>query len=76
MSEYPRSTLADPPITDAEAEAVDLGRDTTLCRLHGGQFTHLNVDSGMYFCAKGGMLFRYTKRPSEFLKPLHYPGPG
>jgi hypothetical protein len=72
MSDYPRSSLAEPPITDEEAEAVDLGRDTTLCRLHGGQLTHLNVDGGVYYCARGGMLFRYAKRPSEFLGPLSY----
>jgi hypothetical protein len=72
MSDYPRSTLADPPITDAEAEAVDLGRDTTLCRLHGGQLVHLNVDGKVYYCAKGCMYFRYTRQPSELLRPLHY----
>jgi hypothetical protein len=69
MSEYPRSTLAEPPITDAEAEAVDLARDTTLCRLHRGQFGHLNVDGRVYFCPVGRMFWRYTKRPSEFLRP-------
>jgi hypothetical protein len=71
MSDYPRSSLSEPPITDEEAEAVTLG-DTTLCRLHGGQFNHLSVDGKVYLCAKGGMLFRYTKRPSEFLRPLRY----
>ena len=70
---YPASSLADPPITLAEALAVDLGRDTTLCRSHRGQFAHLNVDGRVYFCPGGRMYFRYTKRPSEFLKPLRYP---
>jgi hypothetical protein len=73
MSEYPCSTLAEPPITDAEAEAVDLGRDTTLCRLHRGQHTHLNFDQKVYFCPTGRMFWRYTRRPSEFLRPLAYP---
>jgi hypothetical protein len=73
MSDYPCSSLAEPPVTDEEAEAVDLGRDTTLCRLHGGQFTHLLVDGGVYLCAKGQMLFRHSRRPSEFLRPLRYP---
>jgi hypothetical protein len=49
MSDYPCSELAEPPITDEEAEAVDLGRDTTLCRLHRGQYTHLNLDGRVYF---------------------------
>jgi hypothetical protein len=40
--------------------------------LHGGQFTHLLKDGKAYYCGKGGMLFRYTKRPSEFLRPLSY----
>jgi hypothetical protein len=72
MSDYPRSSLAEPPITDEEAGAADLSRDTTLCRLHGGRFTLLNEDGRVYYCAKGGMLFRHTKRPSEFLRPLRY----
>lgn len=72
MSEYPCSSNAEPPITNEEAEGVDLGRDTTICRLHRGRLTHLNEDGKVYFCAKGGMLFRYTKRPSEFMRPLTY----
>jgi hypothetical protein len=69
---YPASSLADPPITLAEALAVDLGRDTTLCRLHRGQYTHLNVDGKVYFCPVGRMYWRYSKQPSDFLKPLTY----
>jgi hypothetical protein len=69
---YPASSLADPPITLAEALAVDLGRDTTLCRRHRGQYTHLNVDGKVYFCAKGRTYFRHSKLPTEYLKPLHY----
>jgi hypothetical protein len=41
---YPRSSLAEPAITIAEALAVDLGRDTTICRWHRGQYTHLNTE--------------------------------
>jgi hypothetical protein len=70
---YPASSLADPPITLAEGLAVDIGRDTALCRLHRGQYTHLNVDAKVYFCPIGRMYWRYTKQPSEFLKPLQYP---
>ena len=66
------SSLADPPITLAEALAVDLAQATTLCRLHRGQHTHLNVDGRVYFCPIGRIYWRHTKRPSEFLKPLRY----
>jgi len=49
----------DPPITLAEAQAVDAD-DTTLCRLHRGQLTHLNEDGKDYFCPVGQMYWRYT----------------
>jgi hypothetical protein len=70
---YPASSLADPPITLTEALAVDLAHDTTPCRLHRGQYTHLNADGKIYFCPIGRMYWRYAKRPSEFLKPLTFP---
>jgi hypothetical protein len=70
---YPASSLADPPITLAEALAVDLALDTTPCRLHHGQLTHLNEDAKVYLCPIGGMYWRYSKLPSEFLRPLRYP---
>jgi len=65
---YPCSELADPPITAAEARAVDLGRDTTVCRWHRGQHTHLNVDGHVYFCPIWRMYWRYIKQPSGSLK--------
>ena len=67
---YPRSGLADPPITVAEARAVDLGRDTTICGWHKGGFTHLGVDGKAYFCPIGRMYFRQKKQPSDFYRPL------
>lgn len=67
---YPRSELADPPITIAEARAVDLGRDTTFCRWHKGEFTHLNAEGAVYFCPAGRQYWRYTKQLSDFLRPL------
>lgn len=69
---YPCSSLADPPITVAEARAVDLGRDTTVCRWHKGQLAHLNADGKVYFCPTGRMYWRHTKQLSDFLKPLQY----
>ena len=73
---YPASSLAEPAITAAEALAVDLATDTTLCRLHRGQYAHLNEDGKVYFCPIGRMCWRYMKRPSEFLRPLTYPKAG
>ena len=70
---YPASSLADPPITLAEALAVDLDRDTTVCRWHNGTHTHLSVEGKVYWCARGRMYFRHTKQPSAFLRPLRYP---
>jgi hypothetical protein len=67
---YPRSGLADPPITAAEARAVDLGRDTTVCRWHKGEFTHLCIDGKIYFCAVGRQYWRYKRQPSDFFRPL------
>jgi hypothetical protein len=69
---YPASSLADPPVTPAEALAVDVSQETTLCRLHRGQLIHLNEDGKVYFCPVGRRFWRYTKRPSEFLRPLLY----
>lgn len=69
---YPCSELAEPSITVAEARAVDLARDTTVCRWHRGQHTHLNTDGAVLYCPIGEMLWRYTKQPSEFLRPLNY----
>jgi hypothetical protein len=71
---YPASSLAVPPITLAEALTVDPARDTTLCRLHGGQFTHLNADGKVYGCAKGAMSFSHTKLPNEFSSPCDIRG--
>lgn len=67
------SELADPPITPEEARTVDLARDTTVCRWHHGQHTHLNAEGRVYFCAIGKQLFRHSKLLSDFLKPLPYP---
>jgi hypothetical protein len=69
---YSRSELADPAITIAEARAVDLGRDTAVCRWHKGDFTHLNADGKVYFCPVGRQYWRYTKQLSAFLRPLQH----
>jgi hypothetical protein len=70
---YPCSGLADPPVTVAEARAVDFGRDTTLCRWHRGEFTHLNVEGKVYFCPIGGQYWRHSKQLSDFLRRLPDP---
>jgi hypothetical protein len=68
---YARSELADPPITIAEARAVDLGGDTTVCRWHKGELAQLNIEGRVYFCAVGRQYFRHSKQLSDFLRPLH-----
>jgi hypothetical protein len=72
MMAYPRSSLAEPPITTEEAQSVDLATDTTVCRRHGGRLTHLNAEGAVYFCPVGQQLWRYSKQLNEFLRPLHY----
>ena len=67
------SSLAEPPISEEEICAVDLGRDTCICRWHGGQYTHLSTEGAVLYCPIGKMLWRYSKQPSDFLKPLRYP---
>jgi hypothetical protein len=71
---YPASSIAEPAITLAEALAVDPGRDTTICRWHGGQHTHLSIAGKVYFCGLGRQYYRHTRQLSEFLRPLQYPG--
>jgi hypothetical protein len=61
---------AEPPSDSAGPRFL---AQSTLCRLQGGQFNHLNVDGKVYLCAKGQMLFRYSKHPPEFLELLVYP---
>jgi hypothetical protein len=63
------SSLADPPITLAEARAVDLGRDTTVCGLHGRLFTHQNVEGKVYFCGKGRLSFGRASALQECIDP-------
>ena len=46
---------------------------TTLCLRHRGEYTYLNTHGKVYFCPIGRMYWRYSKMPSEFLKPLRYP---
>jgi hypothetical protein len=70
------SALAEPPISDEEIGAVNMGRDTCICRWHGGQFTHLSPEGAVLYCPLGDMLWRYTKQPGAFLKPLQYPQVG
>ena len=69
---YPASSLAEPSITLVEALAVDPAHDTTVCRWHKGQLTHLNADGMVYFCPIGRMYWRYSKQPNDFLRPLRY----
>lgn len=73
---YPCSGLADPPITISEARAIDLARDTTICRWHRGEWTQLNVEGNVYFCPIGRMYWRHTRLLSDYLTRPRYPKVG
>lgn len=67
---YPRSQLADPPISIAEAKAA---RDAN-CHRHGG-FTPDSVDrdGDTLFCPVGRQYWRYTKGEEAMYGRLSYP---
>jgi hypothetical protein len=67
---YPRSPLAEPPITSEEAGSVDLATNTTVCRWHGGQLTSLNAEGKVYFCPIGRQYWRFSKQLCDFFRPL------
>jgi hypothetical protein len=69
---YPRSSLAEPPITSEEAGSVDLTIDTSVCRWHKGQLTHLNADGKVYFCPIGQQYWRYSNQSRDMYAPLNY----
>jgi len=66
---YPRSELADPPITVDEARAAA----TTKCRLHQlPDEPQSYVEGRVYFCGIGRQYFRSSKRDEKMYAPLHY----
>jgi hypothetical protein len=70
---YPRSDIADPPITVDEAWIAE----TSTCRWHNGRIKtdplETDVDGKVFFCPIGRQYWRYTKKDNAFFRPL--PGP-
>lgn len=66
---YPRSDIAEPPITESEARAAD----TSICRNHKGLVSQTGEREGIVlFCPVGREYWRYTKRQSGMYAPLRY----
>jgi hypothetical protein len=69
---YPRSDLADPPITEEEARTA---KDSN-CPRHGGLILASPLpedrDGTVFFCGVGRQYWRYTKQASGFMRPLAY----
>jgi hypothetical protein len=65
---HPASSLADPPISLAEAQAAK----TAICRWHRSQYGHLNVEGRVYFCPIGGQLWRHSKQQGGMYAPLRF----
>lgn len=67
---HPSSSLADPPISVAEAQAAE----TATCRWHHGHISHTRVTSDawgkVYFCPIGRQYWRLNEWLGDFLKPL------
>ena len=67
---HPRSDLADPAITIAEARAAE----TANCRRHGGMIFSSplpsDVPGRVYFCGAGRQYWRYDRSHSGMYAPL------
>jgi hypothetical protein len=73
---YPRSELADPPITAEEARKAD----TAICRWHNGSITHSPTTQDTYgrayFCPIGRCYWRYSKQDAGMYGALPYQDAG
>jgi hypothetical protein len=69
---YPKSDMADPPITRAEA----LAAEEATCCLHNGRIKTdplpSDTDGRVYFCPIGRQYWRYKKGGLHNLPPLKY----
>ena len=68
---YPRSEIADPPITAEEARAAA----TANCPHHGGLIasSHTADEYGRaFFCPAGGQYWRFAKLDASMYGPLEY----
>jgi len=70
---YPRSELAEPPITLEEARTAEEAN----CRRHGGLIATSplpsDVHGRVYFCGAGRMYWRYDSHESGMYAPLRFP---
>jgi hypothetical protein len=59
-----RSDLANPPITNAEAQAAERSGEKATCCWHGGRInagaTPGDADGKVFFCPNGRMYWRYV----------------
>jgi hypothetical protein len=74
---YPRSEMADPPITIEEAREARKHSDyETTCRRHKGHITHSplpsDTDGRVYWCPEGREYWRLSKKTGAMYKPLKY----
>jgi len=67
--DHPRSEIADPAITVAEAKIAQ----DSICQLHNGLIRETgDVDGTVFLCPIGGMYWRYTKQESGMYASLPY----
>jgi hypothetical protein len=61
---YLRSALANPPITNAEAQAAERSGEKQTCCSHGGQINTRpdpnDADGKVFYCPNGRMYWRYV----------------
>lgn len=68
---YPTSSVADPPITVAEARAAK----DSICPFHNGLVRETgDVEGRVFWCPVGGTYWRWTKNPANagMYAPLPY----
>ena len=46
--------------------------ETAICRWHGSQLNHLNVEGRVYLCPIGGQLWRHSKQQDGMYVPLKF----
>jgi hypothetical protein len=67
----PVSSLADPPVSQEEARAAGVA----ICRWHNGLVKDWPFgvkDGTVFLCPKGKQYWRFSKKGSNYLKPLSY----
>ena len=66
---YPRSDLAEPPITEDEARVAG----ESICKYHKGLILQTgDVNGRVFFCPLGRMFWRFTTQQGGMYQPLRY----